>query len=245
MIALPLEILTKVFVNLSCQELTKISHVCRLWRDIVRCDPSLRMICFKEPSTSYFDDGTEPKSIPDKRDSRIRFHPVIQNISYQMGESLSTVCLCNSDARECRTRCLIDLPVADDFATVPTARSMDIEILPDDTKFPRKARGFPGLTVSVSNPAGIRLIDIFSSIVTESTERCDLASYASRGLTSNQWLSPTWTFHKKAEILGKQKCACTSRLDPNIYVFTYRSYAGVKSITIQDDIVKVKLRTVL
>jgi hypothetical protein len=76
-----------------------------------------------------------------------------------MGEAFSTVYV--------RHTSLVDLPLRNDFATIPAANVMDIEILPKETEASRKARGTPGLKVSVSNPTGIRLGDIFASLVTE------------------------------------------------------------------------------
>ncbi|KAJ3565497.1 hypothetical protein NP233_g7599 [Leucocoprinus birnbaumii] len=145
-----------------------------------------------------------------------------------MGEPLSTVLIRKlGDVNRCRTPLkLIELPLHADMATVPAVNYMDIEVLPEEAKPSRKARGLPGLKVFVTNPTGIRLGDIFSSIVAESTERCDLVAYASGGQVYNQWVPSSLTFQKKAEILGKHK-----------------SYAGIKSMTIENGVMKVKLRT--
>ncbi|KAF5362397.1 hypothetical protein D9756_002235 [Leucocoprinus leucothites] len=224
---LPLEILSKIFMSLPCIELTRISRVCLAWRDFIQSDLYLQRACFKQPSIRYFDEGTEPGPIPAGVTAHMRFHPVMPHISYQMGEASSFVYVRSNDVNQCRIP-LTELPLNNDFATIPTVKHMEIEILPDEMRPSRKARGLPGLKVSVSNPTGVRLGDIFLSIVTESTERCDLVAYASGGQIRNQWMTPSLTFQKKAEILGKQK-----------------SYAGIKGMTIENGLIKVKLRTTL
>jgi hypothetical protein len=73
-----------------------------------------------------------------------------------MGDALSTVHIYHTS--------LIDLPLQNDFATIPATKAMDIEILPEETESSRRVSGLSVLTVPVSNPTGIRLKDIFSSI---------------------------------------------------------------------------------
>ncbi|KAF9446204.1 hypothetical protein P691DRAFT_804490 [Macrolepiota fuliginosa MF-IS2] len=225
---LPPELLIKILLRLNSIELTRVSYVCRLWKTIVETDPCLARACFKQPSPHYYDEGCEPILFRDPTENtRVRFHPAMHRISYRMGDSITTVQLRNpsNDDDICRTP-LVNLPLQTDYATVPATTDLDIEVIPAENNKRRSCSGLPGITITVSNPAGIRLGDIFSSIVKEATELCDLVAYASRGVCY-QRMQPSLTFHKKAEILGKHK-----------------SYTGISGAVVEAGRIKAQVCTV-
>lgn len=79
---------------------------------------------------------------------------------------MSSVHIRNHDVKDCRTS-LIELPLKDDYATIPVITYLDIEVLPEESNNHRPKTSLPGIRTSVSNPTGIRLRDVFFSIVTE------------------------------------------------------------------------------
>lgn len=62
---------------------------------------------------------------------------------------------------------LVDLPIQNDFATIPSITNMDVEILPEENDTLRKKSGLRGIQFSISNPSGITLKDIFSRLTKE------------------------------------------------------------------------------
>ncbi|KAF7770900.1 hypothetical protein Agabi119p4_6874 [Agaricus bisporus var. burnettii] len=222
--SLPSEILVKILVNLGSLELARISGVCRFWKALLENDTYLRCVCFKEPSPYFYVEGCEPILAPGPQDARIRFHPIIGRVCYQMGEAMSSIRI--RDPKN-HGPCLTDLTLQDHYATIPRTTRLDIEIISEENQNNRCKTVLPGIKLSISNPAGIRLRDFFSNIVAETTQMCDLVAYASGGIC-HQRVQPSLTFLKKAEILGKCK-----------------SYAGIESTEIsKEGVINVKLCTV-
>lgn len=81
-----------------------------------------------------------------------------------MGEAMSSIRI--RDPKN-HGPCLTDLTIQDHYATIPRTTRLDIEIISEENQNNRCKTVLPGIKLSISNPAGIRLRDFFSNIVAE------------------------------------------------------------------------------
>ncbi|KAJ7464568.1 hypothetical protein FB451DRAFT_441302 [Mycena latifolia] len=166
------ELLGKIFLNLPYQSLLSVLAVSVQWNEIVVKDPALSVQMFKRLSKVYVEPGCCEPANRRYRDETleesepIRLHPALPEISYIMGNDISSVRFYAAD-HDIR---LVNLAIANDFISIPVVTMVKIE-LPDR---PGLAHGFK---IKVKNSKGVKLIDLFKGMEAESNREVMTAEY--------------------------------------------------------------------
>lgn len=179
----PVELLTKVFLNLSYESLLSVSAVCAQWNELVAQDPALSVQTFKRLSTVYVPPGCYRHDSGEKRrrdesvegSEPVRLHPALNKTAYVMGHDLPGVCFNTGNA-------LVDLALANDFVSIPVVTMVRIEV-------PQRLASPNGFKIKIINAKGVRMIDLFKGLVTES---------------NREVLTKNWGLMTRAELLGDQ-----------------------------------------
>ncbi|KAF9006018.1 hypothetical protein BDQ17DRAFT_1352581 [Cyathus striatus] len=208
----PVELLVKIFLELPYTSLLHVSGVCRLWNEVLLRDPILLRQLFR-PICPHFtgreDLVWKDTYIAEPHPSvEVKLHPVLRKVSYRLGEDLYSAGFQIETPTEASPHfySLSDLSVARDYVSIPVVTDVSIEIaphIPAVTYIPKSALS---LKVNIRNPEGVRVIDIFTAIATESNLKCDLLSLMSGGT----FYQPIRTgrkmiLAKKAELLGSYR----------------------------------------
>ncbi|KDR80615.1 hypothetical protein GALMADRAFT_1094462 [Galerina marginata CBS 339.88] len=208
----PPELLALVFSGLPYFSLLTSSAVCRCWRSVIFQHVFLCKQIFKPMSDSITREVLVSRIV-----SEMQFHPAFSKISYRIGEALDTVQLGTTHQDVLK---LVDLEIANDFATFPPTTEIEASIPP--VHFSGIKPSSWSIAFTVSNPNGVRIIDIFSSMVADSRRKYDMFSIFSltgglfaQRLHSNQ--SPA--LFMKAEFLGEQRyVSIYIRRSPNLNI---------------------------
>ncbi|PPQ91476.1 hypothetical protein CVT25_013733 [Psilocybe cyanescens] len=196
MIVIPDELFILIFSQMPYSSLLQSTTVCRSWRLIILGNIFLCKQIFKIPTEA---EETESCGLPSA--SHIQFHPAISRVTYCIGDTLDDVHLASYNA----SIRLVDLEVSNDFACIPSVTEIQGSISPT----PHKRNSLPwtwSIAFTATNPDGVRVMDIFSSMVLASTKKYDMLSILSNGpLSQRLHLYQAPAVFTKAEILGKSK----------------------------------------
>ncbi|KAJ6461085.1 hypothetical protein C8R45DRAFT_1029139 [Mycena sanguinolenta] len=152
----PTELIAKILCNLPYRSLLAVLSVSRRFNAILTEDPELSIQLFKKSSKVYVEPGDDERqnrrdSLMEKFSDPFRLHPALPVVSYVLGQSVEKAEFYIGDDDQVS---LIDLPIANDFVSIPVVTTMDICVHAFD--------------VVVTKPEGVRLGDFFRALAEES-----------------------------------------------------------------------------
>ncbi|KAJ7117573.1 hypothetical protein C8R44DRAFT_738468 [Mycena epipterygia] len=190
----PPELLTRIFLQLSYKSLLSVLAVSVQWNAIVTDDPALSVQMFKKLSRMYVEPGcVEVDARKGFRDdvnnqaaanaepvrasfvtllcvfhfkNSLQLHPAVQQASYTLGSDLEAVSFYTKKGNPG----LSELAIANDFISIPVVTMITVDI-PGRLLAPR------GFRIKVKNSKGVRLIDLFVGLATESNREVAAAEY--------------------------------------------------------------------
>ncbi|KAF8159572.1 hypothetical protein B0H34DRAFT_703990 [Crassisporium funariophilum] len=196
---LPAEIFLLIFRCLPYSVLQSASAVCLQWRNLVISDDLLCKQMFKIKSDCFLEEGCDSDSLNTSPDtcSEIRLHPVFSKISYRIGDEIDRV--------QSPKGLLSESKYAADYASIPYTTEMVVTISSTIHAKPA-SRALNSIIFIVHNPDGIRVMDVFSTMVNETRKLCDLVAIMSGGsFFQRVYPGQTAARSMKAEILGKHR----------------------------------------
>ncbi|KAF7337857.1 RBR-type E3 ubiquitin transferase [Mycena venus] len=154
----PPELLGRVLVGLSYQDLLSSLAVSHKWKTIIEHDPALQVEMFKKASEEYVEPGdgspgNDHDMVPGSE--KIRMHPALSEISF--------VFKCDPVDDAFLFNYLSKIPlsasvIANDLATIPAVHTLTIQI--KETTMEQVL----SFNVEVENDSGVTLTDIFSKL---------------------------------------------------------------------------------
>lgn len=209
MIVIPDELFILIFSQMPYSSLLQSTTVCRSWRLIILGNIFLCKQIFKIPTEA---EETESCGLPSASHIQVshdilykvsgllllmgffnldQFHPAISRVTYCIGDTLDDVHLASYNA----SIRLVDLEVSNDFACIPSVTEIQGSISPT----PHKRNSLPwtwSIAFTATNPDGVRVMDIFSSMVLacvyhwpgrSSRGSCDFIADPQRNMTCCQF----------------------------------------------------------
>ncbi|KAF7307914.1 hypothetical protein MKEN_01152200 [Mycena kentingensis (nom. inval.)] len=173
----PPELLARIFVHLPYTPLLKIQRVCKRWNAVVKEDPALSLLLFKNKS------GKQSASWPRKQavigaEPTARIHPAAQIALYSIGSSPKDIKFKIKSLKSPEGQpgydysdyddwpSLANLSVANDFFVYPCDESLDEDLDSEDSDGSPTWGDYEPLRrpIKVVNKDGVRVADVFKAI---------------------------------------------------------------------------------
>ncbi|KAJ6496000.1 hypothetical protein C8R45DRAFT_151991 [Mycena sanguinolenta] len=164
----PPELLAKILRRLAYFDIIRASLVCKFWNAVIKEDPGIAELLHKRTCLAiaeHFDLGEW-----DEPGEPVAVHPALQIISYSMGEKIETAVIHRSTQAPLDSPngmlqfSIIDLTIANDFATRPTVTQFFI--IPEQDFNCNAGLSGPFLA-KATNTRGVTVLDVVQAIVRE------------------------------------------------------------------------------